>query len=73
MAKDMTDLNSVAHDFLTDEELAEILDEENALGVEISLDEILADMYDDDFELPDYERLEDAVDLEQESEYSELG
>jgi hypothetical protein len=74
MAKDIqTDLDSMAHDFLTDEELAEILAEESALGIEISLEEIMADMYDDDFELPEYERFENAVDSEQESEYSELG
>ena len=74
MAKNVqNELDSMAHDFLTDEELAEILAEEKALGIEISLDEILDDMYEDDFEVPEYERFENAADLDNESEYSELG
>jgi len=49
MFDESSDLMDIAHDFLTDEEIAEILAEEDALGVDISLDEILDDEEDDEY------------------------
>jgi hypothetical protein len=42
------ELLAIAHEIFTDEELAEILDEESLLGVEISLDELYNELDEDD-------------------------
>ena len=42
------ELLAIAHDIFTDEELAEILDEEDLLGVDISLDELYDELDEDD-------------------------
>jgi hypothetical protein len=39
----------IAHDIFTDEELEEILLEEDAYGIDISLDEILLESEDDEY------------------------
>jgi hypothetical protein len=42
------ELLAIAHEIFTDEELAEILDEEDLLGVDISLDELYDELDEDD-------------------------
>jgi hypothetical protein len=39
----------IAHDIFTDEELEEILSEEGAYGIDISLEEILLESEDDEY------------------------
>ena len=51
------ELLAIAHDIFTDEELAEILDEEDYLGVDISLDDL-------------YDELDEA-DSEEDSDWAE--
>ena len=42
------DLMAIGHDIFTDEELAEILDEEDYLGVDISLDDLYDELDEED-------------------------